>query len=250
MASLKLLSYNIRFGGVGREEQLAAVIRAIDPDIVVFQEASVPRVIRQLAEETELGVWAANPGYSIGFISRVDVARHAWHHPAGSKHAFLELSPVGSSLRIYGLHLSSQFSNWSERQRDREIRALLRGIEAQRKDFHVLVGDFNTLAPGEVLESSRMPAWIRALIWLSGRDIRRHTIQTMLDEGYVDGFRRLHPIDRGYSFPTWDPHVRLDYLFVPEDHADKVQAIEVVKEVDGVAQASDHYPLLIQLEIV
>lgn len=52
--------------------------------------------------------------------------------------------------------------------------------------FHVLVGDFTALAPGERLEPWRMLAWIQALIWVSGRDIARDTIQLMLDAGYVD----------------------------------------------------------------
>jgi hypothetical protein len=34
---LKALSYNIRHGGLGRENSLAAVIRDATPDLVVFQ---------------------------------------------------------------------------------------------------------------------------------------------------------------------------------------------------------------------
>ena len=43
--TLKLLSYNIRFGGRGREEALAETIVAAAPDLVVFQEAIDPAVI-------------------------------------------------------------------------------------------------------------------------------------------------------------------------------------------------------------
>ena len=46
---VKLLSYNIRFGGRGRERELAEVIRAVAPDIVVFQEATDPVLISRLA---------------------------------------------------------------------------------------------------------------------------------------------------------------------------------------------------------
>ena len=49
---IKLLSYNIRFGGRKREARLAEVIRAAAPDMVVFQEAIDPRVIERLAEAT------------------------------------------------------------------------------------------------------------------------------------------------------------------------------------------------------
>jgi exodeoxyribonuclease-3 len=44
--TLRLLSYNIRYGGSGREAPLAQVIRAAVPDVVVFQEATKPPVIR------------------------------------------------------------------------------------------------------------------------------------------------------------------------------------------------------------
>jgi exodeoxyribonuclease-3 len=99
------------------------------------------------------------------------------------------------------------------------------------------------------MELQKMPTWIRALVWISGRDIQRETIQVMLDAGYVDGFRRLHPDIKGYTFPTWDPHVRLDYVFVPLAFADRLQSCEVVTEAPSGVHASDHLPLLAQLEL-
>ncbi|HYX42205.1 MAG TPA: hypothetical protein VE821_10930, partial [Pyrinomonadaceae bacterium] len=72
--TFKLLSYNIRFGGRGREAQLAAVIRQVAPDLVVFQEAIDPRVIEGLAEATDSPFWAARPAHSIGYISRIEIA--------------------------------------------------------------------------------------------------------------------------------------------------------------------------------
>jgi exodeoxyribonuclease-3 len=247
---LKLLSYNIRFGGRGREAQLAEVIRTISPDIVVFQEATDPLVIEALARETDSAYWSAQRAHSIAYISRIKIAYHEWHYPAGAKHSFLEINPEGSETRIFGLHLSARFSKWDERQRGREIRSLLKGIERHQHGFHVLVGDFNTLAPGEVLEVQKMPAWIRALVWISGRDIQRETIQVMLDAGYADGFRRLHPDIKGYTFPTWDPHVRLDYVFVPNGFASRLKSCEVITELSALTRASDHLPLLAQLDLI
>ena len=48
--TLRLLTYNIRYGGSGREEPLTAVIRACNPDIVVLQEATKPAVVERLCE--------------------------------------------------------------------------------------------------------------------------------------------------------------------------------------------------------
>src|SRR6267142_512061 len=243
---VKLLSYNIRFGGRGREAALAEVIRSVAPDLVVFQEAIHPEIIEQLATATSLPIWAARRRHSIGYISRLPVTHHEWHYPAGAKHSFLEIVLEGTEARIFGLHLSARFSKWSERQRAREIQSLLKGIERYQEGFHVLVGDFNTLAPGEILDVRRMPAWIRALVWLSGRDIQRETIQVMIDAGYVDAYRLLHK-DKGFTFPVWDPHVRLDYVFLPQHSADRIKSCEVIAEPAAVG-ASDHFPLLAQVD--
>jgi exodeoxyribonuclease-3 len=247
--ALKLLSYNIRFGGRGRETQLAETINSIAPDMVVFQEATDTRVIERLAHATGLQFWAARPRHSIAYISRLEIAHHEWHYPPGAKHSFLEIVPAGTEARIFGLHLSARFSKWSERRRAREIRALLDGIKKHQSGFHALVGDFNTLAPGELLDTRRMPAWIRALVWISGRDIQRETIRIMLDAGYLDGYRYLYPNDEGYSFPTWDAHLRLDYIFLPAQFGDHLLSCRVIREPAGVALASDHFPLLVQLKL-
>jgi endonuclease/exonuclease/phosphatase family metal-dependent hydrolase len=245
---VKLLSYNIRFGGRGRERELAEVIRTVGPDLVVFQEAIDPDVIGRLAAATDLPFWAARREHSIGYISRLQPSHHEWHYPAGAKHSFLEIVLEGSESRIFGLHLSSMFSKWSERRRVLEIRALLKSIERHQQGFHVLVGDFNTLAPGEILDVRRMPAWIRALVWLSGRDIQRETIQLMKDSNYVDGYRLLHPSDKGYTFPVWDPHLRLDYVFIPMEFARRLVQCEVVTEPVAASRASDHFPLFAHLD--
>lgn len=246
---LRLLSYNIRFGGVGREPALAETIKAAEPDLVVFQEATRPDVIERLASAAGFPFWAARENHSIGFLSRQQVEYHEWHYPAGARHSFLEIVPAGTKARVFGLHLSARFSRWDERRRWREIRSLLEGIKRHQEGFHVLVGDFNTLAPGEALEMEKLPAWIRALIWISGRKLQRETIQYVLDAGYVDGYRMLHA-DKGYTFPTWDPHVRLDYVFAPKAFKDRLARCEVITEpLERVRAASDHCPLLAELKL-
>ena len=46
--TLRILSYNIRHGGSGRETALTEVIRAAHPDVVVLQEATKPRVVEEV----------------------------------------------------------------------------------------------------------------------------------------------------------------------------------------------------------
>ena len=93
-----------------------------------------------------------------------------------------------------------------------------------------------------------MPRWIQAMIWVSGRDIARDTIQTMLDARYADAWRHLRPHESGWTFPTWDPHIRLDYLFLPRASLGAVARCEVLM-LDETRHASDHLPLLGELNL-
>ena len=248
--TLRLLSYNIRFGGVGREQALAETIIAAAPDLVVFQEATRPEVIERIAEVTKFPFWAARRNHSIGYLSRQQVEYHEWHYPAGARHSFLEIVPAGGNARVFGLHLSARFSKWDERRRTAEIRSLLEGIKRHQDGFHVLVGDFNTLAPGDVLNLHQMPTWIKALVWISGRKLQRESIQLVLDAGYSDGYRMLNSENKGYTFPTWDPHVRLDYVFLPKKFGNRLAACSVITEPkERIQAASDHCPLVAELKL-
>jgi exodeoxyribonuclease-3 len=243
------LTYNIRYGGVGRVEALAAVIGACTPDLVVLQEATRPDVVEQLAARTGLTTWAASAGHSVGFLSRLEIAHHQWHRPTPSRRAFLEIVPAGDAVRIFGIHLSAVHSNWTERRRVRELRAVLAGIDRYQDGLHVLAGDFNTLAPGEKLDLDRLPPRLRAVVWLTGRQIRWETIQVMLDRSYVDAYRALSPEDPGYTFPAADPHIRLDYVFLPTAWVARLRSCAVVHSHPQAAAASDHLPVVAELDV-
>jgi hypothetical protein len=107
MTTLRILSYNILRGGVGREQPLAAVINEQAPDIVILQEATRPDVVERLAQATGMTVNGAMRGRSLGFMSRVPIEEHRWIRPRWSQHAFLEIVPEGADMRIFGVHLSA-----------------------------------------------------------------------------------------------------------------------------------------------
>ena len=245
---LRILSYNICRGGAGREAQIAAVIRAASPDLVVLQEAQFPHAVRRIASAADMPHCAARPGESLAFLSARPIERHEWHQPRLSRHAFLEIVPAGDACRIFGVHLSAVHAAWTEQRRIFELRALLLGIARHQHGPHLLVGDFNTLAPGEQFDFRKLPPRLRALVWLSGGRVRWRTIQKVIEAGYVDAYRAAHAEDPGFTFPTWDPHVRLDFAFLPKALADRVRACEVVPAPDAKA-ASDHLPLRIDVDL-
>lgn len=223
------------------------MIRAVDPDLVLLQEASRPASVERIATAAGMGEWQSRAGASLGFLSRTPVSFHAWLKPRLSRHAFLEVVPAGDRCRIFGVHLAAVHAAWTERRRILELRALLRSVSRHQHGLHLLAGDFNTLAPGERLDFGLLPARLRALVWLSGGRIRWRTIRQLLDSGYTDAFRTLHPDDPGCTFPTWSPHVRLDFCFVPGPFSARVESCVVVDTEDARA-ASDHLPLLVEVD--
>jgi endonuclease/exonuclease/phosphatase family metal-dependent hydrolase len=245
--TLTLLSYNIKLGGTGREDLIAAVIKAEAPDVVILQEARRPAVVRRLADATGMTTAISAPGRSVACLSRVPIETYRYARPRFSQHAFLEVTPKECGVRIIGVHLSAVHAAWTERRRVRELRSLLAATRSQADAFHLLVGDFNTLAPNEKFDISRLPYRLRVLVWLSGGRIRWQTIAIMLGADYVDAFRIFDETSPGYTFPTWDPHVRLDYAFVPKPFAERVLSCQIAGESPDAKRASDHFPLRIAL---
>jgi exodeoxyribonuclease-3 len=245
--SLRILSYNIMRGGAGREAAIAAIIGACTPDLVILEEASLPSVVQDLAARCQMAYWAASPGHSLAYISRIEIASHRWRRVRWAKRAYLELV-TRDGFKVYGVHLSAVTSNLTEQRRAYEVRALLGSIDQHQQGFHFITGDFNTLAPGERLDMRKLPPRIRAFAWITGKTIRWVTIRLMLEAGYSDGYRLKHPEDEGATFPSWDPHVRLDYAFLPASYAGKLQSCEVVRALPNLRDASDHLPLLSELD--
>ncbi|HXG40662.1 MAG TPA: hypothetical protein VNJ28_06935, partial [Candidatus Limnocylindrales bacterium] len=65
---------------------------------------------------------------------------------------------------------------------------------------------------------------------------------------FVDSFRRLHPTDPGFTLPPLRPRVRLDYLLVSTDLAERVRACRPAPPGALLARASDHLPLVAEID--
>lgn len=246
MTSMRVLTWNIRYGGKGRETDLADTIRASNADVVLLQEATRPEVVEGLAAATGMAQWGTSKQQSLGFLARQPVEHVEWRQPRVSRHAFLELVPAGGAVHLFGVHLSAVHAAWTEWRRVREVRALIAAVKSRASGFHVLAGDFNTLAPGELLDIGRLPLRLRPFVWMSGGQIRWKTVQQVLDAGYVDVFRTQRSADAGFTFPSWQPHLRLDYVFTPASSSTRVAAVDVL-HTDSAVRGSDHLPILVEL---
>src|SRR4030095_4066504 len=111
--------------GAGRDAPLASVMRAVDPDVVVLEEATRPDVVDRLARDTGMRHWSSKAGKSLAFLSRDSVASSSAHRPPISRHAFLEIVPATTNWRVFGVHLSAVHAAWTERRRLFELARLL-----------------------------------------------------------------------------------------------------------------------------
>jgi endonuclease/exonuclease/phosphatase family metal-dependent hydrolase len=88
---------------------------------------------------------------------------------------------------------------------------------------------------------------------LLGRTIERWTVTRLLDAGYVDCFRQVHPRASGYTCATWMPAARIDYVFADTIMATHLRRCEVVGGrgwPDREATiASDHHPLVAEFSV-
>lgn len=246
--SFRVISYNIRFGGLGREELLTQVLQGLDADLVIFQEATHPKVIAGVAEGLGAAAWASKRGFSLGFVSRSPVRHWRWHRLPQLKHPVLEVDPH-HSCTVYGVHLRPHLFKWIEKKRVGEVNAFLSIVRGNREvKPHVVVGDFNSIAPDDEAQVSLMPTWIRALIHLSGGKILTEVIQKIIEADYTDGYRWLHGRDSGFTFPSLYPRLRLDYAFLSSGLPDQLRECTVISDSPDLKLASDHLPLLTVLE--
>src|SRR5438045_451765 len=109
---LRLMSYNIRFGGRGREERIAEVINKAHVGLVVLQEATDPEVVARLSKLTNMPHYAAKVKHSVGFLSRDPVVGHEWKYDKHLERAVLEID-IGN-IRVLGVHLRATHSNYTE----------------------------------------------------------------------------------------------------------------------------------------
>lgn len=239
---MRVVSYNIRFGGGRRIPLIARVLAHLEPDVVVLQEAVSPGSVDRLAAELGIGHVFRRPGWSVACLARAAPERIAWHRPVRGR-GFLEVEPAGLGARLVGLHLPAGLSRRGERARLRHVEAVLAALGGSADDRTLLVGDLNAIGRGDEPRVAAMPFWLRMLLRFDG-GIRTDVLDRLAAAGFVDAYRRLHPADAGFTMPAGAPSVRLDYVLAAASLVERVVSCEPVPDAPLAERASDHLPLL------
>jgi len=271
---MRLLTYNIHgwkgAGDVMDVERLARIIEASQADIVglneVFHPLTPPGLTRPvldlLAEKLGMSyafgvaltprfAFAPLAAYGNALLSRYPILAHAGHHlnpiPGHEQRGLLEcrvLLPAGrATLSVYVTHLDHK----SEQARNKQVSALLQWTVRDRSRPHLLLGDFNALAPADYEVRPDALADLAAHPRLGSRTATPLLVlPRLLKAGYVDllaAAGRSAP-----TFPASDPQVRIDYILASAALAPAARRCFRF-ETGETAGASDHLPLLAEFDL-
>ncbi len=252
--TLRILTYNLEFGGRQQMAAIREVLTHAQADVVALTEADDPEVVQWLADGLEYRhVWARGSGdRHIATLSRFPIADWRIYNTPPLTQAVLETrleTPTGF-LTLYNAHFLPYLLLPFEIRRWQAVGKLLQIIRESDPGPHLIVGDINAIAPGDRVLQKRNPARMKRVMLLQLRLIFRLAIPRLLRTGYVDCFRACHPHDDGFTWWTINPTTRYDYIFADLEMAARLQACRVVTEPTAVYRASDHFPLLAKFTIL
>lgn len=252
MTTFRVATYNIHFGGVGRAHFISDVLSAMAVDTVVITEASDPNVIKTIADNLKMDyVLATGRKTSLAVVTRLRIISWDVFEPDEIKRPLLKATLQVSEqfhITLYGLHLQPHFFRRNEKHRVRSLEHYLDYICEQDATPHLLLGDFNAIAPGDRIEKERLPLKVKLMLSWERGQLHTDAIGSLLSAGYVDCFRTLHAHKNGFTLPPGVPNVRLDYIFADQEIGRKLSVCEVITQPSTVLQASDHYPLMAEFQ--
>jgi len=255
---MRVTSYNILDGGIGRGDPLAEILLAARGDIFVLVEADDETVLAHLAKRLGADFIAApGDGHTVAVLSRwpiVQTVNHALlvqNGPRSLVEAVVR-HPDGREISIFGLHLSARAYEENEQTRLAEVDALLRITQmlCNAGRPHVLAGDFNSNSPVQDIDIAKCKAKTREAYAANGNRIPRRVIQRLLDAGYVDTLAATKPeaAKTAATFTTHEPGQRVDYIFA-FGLAEAAVADAWVEQDRLATYASDHYPVGAELHV-
>lgn len=272
---MRVLTYNIHgwrdAHGQIDVARLARIIQASEADVVALNEVFHPLLppgqelpaLALLAEtlgmDFAFGValtpqfaFAPLASYGNALLTRYPVLAHAGHHltpiDGHEQRGLLEmrvLLPDGRTpFSVYVTHLDHR----SEAVRVQQLAAVFSWTARDRARPHLLLGDFNALAPGDYDDR---PAALQAV---AESDIFAHMVQDemqvvprLLRRGYVDAQAASADVPPAPTFPAADPQVRIDYIWASTPLAPALRWCRRWT-TDETTEASDHLPVLAEID--
>jgi exodeoxyribonuclease III len=253
---MKIASWNVN-SIRARLDHVIAWIKLQQPDVLLLQELKATEfpalVFQALGYESVAVTQKSYNGVAVLSRHPMETINTTLAGDEADSHArYLELTIEG--IRIVNIYLpngnpvgTEKFAYklaWMDR--------LLEKMSAwRREDVPVLVGgDFNVIP--EDIDCHKPSSWIRDALF---QPEPRSRYRALLDLGYTDAFRFLHPGETG-QFTFWDyfrqafEHnrgIRIDHFLLSPKLADRLQSCVIDRGPRAQERPSDHTPIMVEL---
>jgi len=256
---MKIATYNVN-GINGRLPVLLQWLRETGPDIVCLQELKAPQEKfpeQAIRDAGYHALWHGQKSWNgVAVLSRdgmpEEICRALPGDPEDMHSRYIEAAAGG--LVVGCLYLPNgnpapgpKFDyklRWFDRLTTHAAELLTTGKQV------VLTGDYNVM-PAEI-DVYKPENWLNDALF---RPETRAAFKKLVDQGWTDAIRKLHPEEKIYTF--WDyfrnafgrnAGLRIDHFLLSPSVAPRLTAAGVDKHVRGWEKSSDHAPVWIELK--
>lgn len=256
---MKIATYNVN-GVNGRLPVLLQWLRTARPDVVCLQELKAQQTNFPAAAIRDAGydaIWLGQKSWNGVAILARDATIHETRRglpgdPDLSQSRYIEAAVNG--VLVGCLYLPNgnpapgpKFDHklrWFEAFTAHAASLMASGAPV------VLAGDYNVMPTD--LDVYKPERWKGDALF---RPEVRNAYASLLDQGWTDALRTLHPDEKIYTFWDYfrngfsrDAGLRIDHLLLSPPLRNRLHEAEVDRHVRGWAKTSDHAPVWIQLE--
>ena len=250
---MKLISWNVNGLRACLTHDFAASFAALDADIFSVQETKMQPGQADFAPEgyTEYtysaekkgysgtAIWAKTPALSVRYGLDEDGHNHE------GRAITLEY-PDFYLVNLYVPNSQNELARIDYRmQWEDDLRRYLQKLDAEKPV--ILCGDLNVAHTEQDIKNAKTNRMSAGFT-----DQERAKMTELLEAGFADSFRVLHPDEVKYSWWSYRFHAReknagwrIDYFIVSRRIADKIRAAEIHNEIFG----SDHCPVELAIDL-